>query len=376
MSERIHVATRKGVFTLGRAPASSNGTPWRITGTAFLGDTAIMLLPDPRDGTLYVALHHGHFGSKMHRSRDGGVRWEECAVPVYPKQPEGSPPEVHPFTQKPVPWTLDRVWSLEPGNPDQRGVLWCGTLPGGLFRSADGGSSWEMVRSLWDHPKRREWFGGGADLPGIHSVLVDPRDGRLVKVGVSCGGVWATTDGGETWECQAKGMRAEYMPPDKQYEPNAQDPHRVVHCPSNPDYLWAQHHNGVFRSTDGAASWQELENVAVSRFGFAVAVHPREPDTAWLIPGIKDERRIPVDGKVVVTRTRDGGKSYDVLRHGLPQEHAYDLVFRHAFDVDETGERLAFGSTTGSLWVSDDAGDSWHCVSNHLPPVYCVRFAR
>jgi hypothetical protein len=171
-------------------------------------------------------------------------------------------------------------------------------------------------------------------------------------------------------------MRAEYMPPDQQFTPNAQDPHRVVHCPARPDYLWAQHHNGVFRSTDGSATWHELDNVAVSRFGFAVAVHPHEPDTAWLIPAIKDERRIPVDGKVVVTRTRDGGQSYDVLRKGLPQEHAYDMVYRHAFDVNHTGDSLAFGSTTGSLWVSDDAGDSWHCVSTHLPPIHCVRFAQ
>src|SRR5581483_6199629 len=126
--------------------------------------------------------------------------------------------------------------------------------------------------------------------------------------------------------------------------------------------LWAQHHNGIFRTTDDCASWTESKDVRPSAFGFAVAVHPRDPETAWFVPAIKDEKRIPADGRVVVTRTRDGGRSFDVLTDGLPQRHAYDLVFRHALDVDDTGETLAFGSTTGSLWVSEDAGDSWRNV--------------
>lgn len=149
----------------------------------------------------------------------------------------------------------------------------------------------------------------------------------------------------------------------------------MVQCAAQPDVLWVQHHNGVFRSTDGAERWHEIPNVAPSTFGFAVAVHPRDPDTAWFVPAIKDEKRIPVDGAVVVSRTRDGGKSFDILRNGLPQEHAYDLTFRHALAIDETGDRLAFGTTTGSLWVSENGGDSWSIVSHHLPPVYCTRFA-
>jgi photosystem II stability/assembly factor-like uncharacterized protein len=169
-------------------------------------------------------------------------------------------------------------------------------------------------------------------------------------------------------------MRAEYMPPERAYDPDVQDPHALVQCRTQPDALWVQHHNGIFRSTDGGDSWQEIEDVPVSKFGFAVAVHPHDGDTAWFVPAVKDERRIPVDGKLVVTRTRDGGRTFDVLRDGLPQEHAYDLIYRHSLDVDDTGDRLAFGSTTGSLWVSEDQGDRWECVSTHLPPIYCVRF--
>jgi photosystem II stability/assembly factor-like uncharacterized protein len=193
-------------------------------------------------------------------------------------------------------------------------------------------------------------------------------------VGVSVGGVWLTEDAGETWSVRAQGMFAEYMPPELREHPNAQDPHRLAQCPAAPDVVWCQHHNGVFRTTDGGHSWSEVTTVKPSIFGFGVVVHPTDPETAWFVPAVKDECRIPVDGQVVVARTRDGGKTFEVLREGLPQEYAYDLTYRHALDIDDTGERLAMGSTTGSLWITEDQGESWHVASNHLPPVYSVRF--
>lgn len=373
MNNRIFVATRKGLFTLDRA---GGRTPWTITQSAFLGVQVPIVLPDPRDGWTYAAVGHGHFGSKLHRSPDGGKTWEECTVPAYPPKPDGVEEIRCPARGIPIPWGLELIWALEAGGADEPGALWCGTLPGGLFRSNDRGTSWELVRSLWDQPKRKDWFGGGMDYPGIHSICVDPRDSRHVTVGISCGGVWVTRNRGETWECRAKGMFAAYMPPERKYDEHIQDPHRLVQCPARPDAMWVQHHNGVFRSTDGSESWQEVANVQPSTFGFAVAVHPADPNTAWFVPAIKDELRIPVDGKVVVARTRDGGKSFEVLRNGLPQEHAYDLTFRHALDIDESGDRLAFGSTTGSFWTTDNQGDSWSCVTAHLPPAYCVRFTR
>lgn len=176
---------------------------------------------------------------------------------------------------------------------------------------------------------------------------MNPRDGRHVTLGVSCGGVWQTTDGAETWANRADGMWAACMPPEQKGNPNIQDPHRVVQCAASPNVFWAQHHNAIFRLTDGAASWQEVPNMTPSIFGFAVAIHPHDPDTAWFVPAVKDERRIPVDGALVVTRTRDGGKSCTVLRQGLPQQHAYDLVYRHGLDIDETGDRLASARPQG-----------------------------
>ncbi len=366
MADRLYVATRKGLFTLDR---SAEG--WRVTRSAFLGDAVSIVMPDGE--RVYAALGLGHFGVKLHRSTDGGESWEERAAPAYPPKPEGL--DDRDGNGKPVEWRVEMIWALANASPDRPDALWCGTLPGGLFRSEDGGASWELNRPLWDQPDRRKWFGGGADIPGLHSICVDPRDAQRVLVGVSCGGAWLTEDGGASWTCRAQGMRAEYMPPEREFDPVIQDPHIVVQCRTEPEKLWAQHHNGIFRSTDGAGSWQEIKDVPPSAFGFAVAVHPQDGDTAWFVPAIKDERRIPVDGKVVVTRTRDGGRSFEVLRDGLPQEHAYDLTFRHALDIDASGDRLAFGSTTGSLWVSEDQGDRWQCVSAHLPPVYCVRFA-
>ena len=376
MGDRIYAATRKGLFTIDR---SANGGGWQIANVDFLGVSVSMFLRDDRDGSLYAALNHGHFGTKLHRSADGGKNWEECAVPVYP---DGASIGGHSFSDEddplnqPKPASLSEIWALETGGPAHPELLWAGTIPGGLFCSRDRGTSWELVDSLWDRPERLHWFGGGKDLPGIHSICVDPRDNNRVAVGVSCGGIWITEDGGATWNCRADGMRADYLPPDNATDPNLQDPHRLVQSPTNPDCYWVQHHNGIFRSTDNSSSWQELQNVPPSAFGFAVAVHPHDADTAWFVPALDDECRVPVDGAVVVTRTRDGGASFDVLSEGLPQQDAYDIVFRHGLDIDETGDRLVVGSSTGSLWVTENGGDTWVTVSTHLPQVYCVRFGK
>jgi photosystem II stability/assembly factor-like uncharacterized protein len=193
-----------------------------------------------------------------------------------------------------------------------------------------------------------------------------------MSVGVSCGGVWHTEDSGESWTLAARGMRAEFLPPERSGEENLQDPHRMVQCPSDPSRCWVQHHNGIFRSDDFGHSWTEIKDVPPSSFGFAVVVHPDDPDTAWFIPGVHDECRIPVDGALCVTRTSDGGESFEQLRSGLPQQDAWDLVLRHALDICPCGELLAFGSTTGNLWITENGGDHWVQLSTTLPPVYCV----
>ena len=366
MSDELLVSTRKGLFTIERC-----GSGCEIAKVDFLADNVTLALSDKRSGKRYAALDHGHFGVKVHRSTADG--WEEIPTPTYPEKPEGL--EENDMWGRPLPWSTVRIWSLVAGGPDEPGVLWCGTLPGGLFRSRDDGQSWQFVRSLWDHPSRKMWSGGGADLPGIHSICVDPRNSRHVSIAVSTGGIWHTSDSGETWTQRGHGMRAEYMPAEQAHEPNAQDVHCLAQCRQAPQRMWVQHHNGIFVSSDEGHNFTEITNAKPSAFGFPVVVHPREPDTAWFVPEIKDEKRIPVDGKLVVSCTRDGGKTFKTLSNGLPQSHAYDVVYRHALAIDETGDRLAMGSTTGGLWVSEDQGESWACVSHTLPPVYAVQFA-
>ncbi len=364
----IILGTRKGLFIL-----KKNADGWRVETTAFEGVAVTMVFHDRRSNTLFAAVGHGHFGAKLHRSENGGRDWTEIATPAYPPKPDDVPITKHPYTGAEIPWSLEYIWELQAGAED--GHLWCGTIPGGLFHSVDNGASWSLNRELWDKPNRAKWFGGGFDAPGIHSVCVDPRDRNKVKVAISCGGVWCTEDNGKTWEPKTTGMRAEYMPPEQAEDPDAQDPHLMVACPSAPDTLWVQHHNGIFKTDDGAESWTEIKGVDPSVFGFAVAVHPNDPATAWFVPAVKDEMRVPCDKKIVVTCTRDGGASFEKLTNGLPQENAWDIVYRHALAIDETGEKLVFGSTTGNLWTTANGGKTWEHTSAHLPPVYVARFA-
>lgn len=370
MSDTLHFGTRKGLVE-----ARREGSGWKISRISFRGIPVPMLLHDRRDGTLHAAVDHGHFGTKMHASKDGGSTWEERACPTYPPKPDDVPDILCPMSQEPIPWTLKKVWALEVGGAEEPGVLWCGTIPGGLFRSEDSGASWRLIEGLWNRPERAGWFGGGADWPGIHSVLVDPRDCRRVLIAISCGGVWETLDAGDTWSLLGEGLVADFMPSGQEGDPNIQDPHRIHWCASQPDTVWMQHHNGIFCSRNGGKNWVRFENGTPSVFGFGVAVHPRDPDTAWFVPAEKDDMRVPNDGAVCVMRTRDGGQTFEACRAGLTQEHAYHLVYRHCLEVAADGRTLVFGSTTGSVWISEDGGESWQRLSADLPPVYCARFA-
>jgi hypothetical protein len=367
MNQRALIATRKGLFEL-----LGSGGNWTIGSSHFLGEPVSMMLSDRRDGTDYAALNLGHFGVKLHRRERGSTQWNEIAVPAYPPQPEDR--------KEDVAWKLVMLWSLVAGGDDEPGVLWAGTLPGGLFRSGDRGDSWQLVRALWDVPERSQWFGGGYDTPGIHSICVDPGDSRHLLVGISCGGAWVTHDGGASWTLSAAGMRAAYMPPELTDAQAVQDPHRIVQCGGAPEVLWCQHHNGIWRSGDAGRYWQQIgqqfgqPNSGVSDFGFAVAAHPHDPDSAWFVPAAADQQRIPVGAALAVTRTRDGGQTFDVLRTGLPQQHCYDLIYRHGLAVADDGRTLLIGSTSGGLWVSGNGGDTWQALSNTLPPIYAVGF--
>ncbi len=354
----LWVASRKGLFRF--APA---GDGWQMAGPpAFLAAPVTAILDDPRDGTLYVGLAHGHFGVKLHRSSDRGQSWTELAPPAYPRSGAEDAPSV------------EMIWCLAAAGSDEPGALWAGTLPGGLFRSDDRGDSWQLCESLWNLPERRRWFGAGYDHPGIHSILVDPRDSAHLVVGVSVGGLWISHDRGSSWQVGGLGFEAAYMPPGQQADPVMQDPHLLAASPADPDRIWCQHHCGIYVSDDGGRTFREARNVSPSSFGFGVAPHPKDRDRAWFAPAQKDECRVPVDGRLVVTRTTDGGTSFTSLDRGLPPGRSYDLIYRHALAIDDSGDRLAIGSTTGNLWLSEDQGDHWHPLSAHLPPIAALAF--
>jgi photosystem II stability/assembly factor-like uncharacterized protein len=367
------VGSRKGLFVLKRDAAADGG--WRIDAHHFVAEPVSHVLADARDGSWVAALRLGHFGVKLHRSADQGATWQALAAPAFPPKPETGP-----LSEDATPWSVDMVWALAAGGASEPGTLWAGCLPAGLFKSSDGGQSWVLNTALWHEPRRLQWGGGGYDHAGIHSVLVDPRDARHVTIAVSTGGVWQTHDGGDSWALTARGMHATYMPPELAGDENSQDVHALVQCAAQPDVLWAQHHCGIFRSVDGGLQWSTVQLVpqtepAPSGFGFAVACDPHNPQRAWFAPAVADACRLPVNGQLVVARTDDGGQSFEVQRDGLPQQHAYHLIYRHALQVTPDGQTLAMASTTGGLWASADAGAHWACISQHLPPIAVLAFA-
>lgn len=364
MAHNLYVASRKGLLFY--AEESGN---WRLVRTSFVGEPVTAVLADPRDGTLYAALNLGHFGVKLHRSDDHGATWQELPAPAFPAS---SNPDNDNGDDGP---SVELIWTLVAGGADQPGRLWAGTIPGGLFASTDRGETWTLNESLWNEPLRGEWFGGGYDAPGIHSICVDPRDSTHLILAVSCGGIWSSQDIGETWRLDGSGLRADYMPPNRSDDRVAQDPHRLVQCRAAPEVMWCQHHNGIFRSEDRGATFTEIKAAKPSAFGFAVVVHPDDPATAWFVPAVKDECRVPVDQRMVVSRTQDGGATFEVLSDGLATPPSFDLVYRHALDIDQTGVRMAMGSTTGNLWVGQDGGTRWRLISYNLPPINQVLWA-
>lgn len=393
MSDQLILGTRKGTLLVDRV----NGQ-WKARPIAHAGMSISYAARDPRDGTLWAAMDHAHWGPKLSRSRDGGATWEHMSQLVYPPgarfveqhlpSPTDDPNAEHPTTYKNA--ALLKVWTLAFAGPDQPGVIYAGTLPGGLFTSRDSGDTWDLNLPLWNHESRggdlfvgdattRNQWGGtpaaiayGEFVPGIHSVVVDPRDPDHLLVAVSSAGVVETRDGGRTWQSRNRGMVNDYMPDGASEW--GHDPHFVTLCPGSPDHLWQQNHCGVFHSDDGARSWRRVSRADVAvHFGFPIAADDKDGRTAWVVPAKADSERMSIEGGLFVARTTDGGETWTKFREGLPQEHAYDIVYRHALDA--RGDRVCFGSTTGNVYLSEDRGETWRCVGSNFPPVHSVRFA-
>lgn len=368
--DRIALGTRKGLLIV-----HQDGDEWSVANEWFSGSHVSIVFLDERTGNLFACLDDGHFGNKLFRwarfsddeawaSREQKDVWQELTTPKYPegaKLPNGNDA------------VLKYQWAMATGSDSQSGRLYIGTEPGGLFVSDNDGESFELNTPLWDHPTRTDeampWFGGGRDQAGIHSVCVDPRDDQHVRIGISCAGVFLTEDGGQSWRPTNNGLRADFLP-----DPNSevgQDPHMLVQCPSQPDFLWQQHHCGIFRSIDGGQNWTDVSDPDhEANFGFAIAVDPNDGDVAWVIPAQSDQVRSAVDRKLCVCRTDDGGKTWRRFSNGLPQKDCFDFAFRHGLILN--GDSLAFGTACGALYLSNDRGENWQAINAHLPPIYSV----
>jgi photosystem II stability/assembly factor-like uncharacterized protein len=361
------IGTRKGVFVLS---GDSNRTTWSSVGPMFLGHIAQHVMLDPRDRRrLVLATRTGHLGPTVMYSDDLGATWTEATRP--PAFRSGDRLER----------SLDAVFWLTPGHADEPGSWYAGGSPQGLFRSTDGGATWDPVDGWIDHPMWETWAEWPvANTPSgsmLHSVLVDPRDARHLYLALSAGGVFESTDGGTDWKPLNAGCEASFFP--EPYPEFGHDPHCVRMHPLRPDRLYQQNHCGIYRMERSEARWERIGNnmpTEVGDIGFPIELHPRDPDTAWVFPmdGTDVWPRTSPDGKPAVYVTRNAGESWARRDNGLPSA-AWFTVKRQAMTVDDAPSvGIYFGTTSGEVWASADEGDSWRCIASHLPEIFSVEY--
>lgn len=370
MSVAVLVGTRKGAFIL---RGDKSRRTWKISEPLLFGHIVHHMVLDPRDRrTILAAARTGHLGPTMFRSTDFGKTWKEVErPPAFPKAPEDEKGLV-----------VDHVFWLAPGHPSQPHVWHAGSSPQGLFRSEDGGRTWEGVKGFNEHPMRNAWTGGGQDGtpdgPKLHSINIDPRDPRHMYIGMSGGGVFESTDGGANWKPLNKGCAGDFLPiPDPEY---GHDPHCMFLHPLMPDRLYQQNHCGIYRMERPEGRWIRIGSnmpKKVGDIGFPIVLHPRDPDTVWVFPmdgGTVWPRTSP-DGKPAAYVTRNAGKTWKRLDKGLP-ERAWYTVKRQSMAADDRDPiGLYFGTTSGDVWASRNGGEKWTCVAKHLPHIYSVETA-
>jgi photosystem II stability/assembly factor-like uncharacterized protein len=343
---------------------------WQVADVHFTGFPVSMVFVDTRSQTWWAGVPHRHWGQKLHRSTDGGKSWQQVATPRFPT-------DIPLKNGKPA--SLKLIWCMAEAGADKPNELWLGTEPGGLFHSKNNGDTWQLVESLWQQRVASDlWFGAGKDEPFIHSIVVNALNSNHLYIAVSCAGVYESKDGGVTWQPRNIGLKATYLPnPDAEI---GHDPHLLLACEQDPSVystsegvLWQQNHCGIFRSVNGGKNWTDVSDKnGIANYGFALAIDPKNSNRAWVIPALSDEMRVPHDLALCVCRTDDGGQTWQQLREGLPQNYCFDIVFRHAFA--RQNQTLAFGTTTGNLFLSENEGDSWRCLSSHLPRIDAVIF--
>jgi len=361
---RVLVGTRKGAFILS---SDERREQWEVKGPHFGGWEAYHLKGSPVDpDRIYASQSRGWFGQVVQRSDDGGLSWE----PVSNEFAYASVPDTHQwYDGSQHPWEFARVWHLEPSlrDPD---TVYAGVEDAALFRSADGGRTWQELPGLRGHGSGPAWQPGAGGMC-LHTILVDPRDPKRIFIAISSAGAFRTDDAGVTWRPINRGLRSENIP-----DPTAEVGHcvhRIAMHPSRPSVLFMQKHWDVMRSEDGGESWHEVSGNLPSDFGFPIDVHAHEPETIYVVPIKSDSEHYPPEGKLRVYRSRTGGHEWESLTKGLPQRDCYVNVLRDAMAVDALDAcGVYFGTTGGQVYASKDAGDSWAPIVRDLPPVLSV----
>jgi hypothetical protein len=359
MTDLLAIGTRKGLWL---ARSDDDRRSWKVDGPHLLAQEVAAVSVDTRGDQLRVlaGIQYGHWGPSVMWSDDLGASWQETdhGAIRFPEDAGAA---------------LERVWQLRPDTAERAGVVWAGCEPHSLWRSADGGRSFELVRGLWDHPHRPTWQPGGGG-GAVHTVLPDPASDR-VTVAMSTGGVYVSEDGGTEWEPRNRGIGAGFMPdPTPEY---GQCVHKVAVDASGPDRLYAQNHGGVYRSDDAGGSWTSIAGGLPADFGFPIVSSPSTPGTAWVIPLVADMQRVPPDGRLRVHRTRDAGETWTELGGGALPEGSWTSVLRDAFCADQADPTgIYFGTRDGCVYGSPDEGETFSLVVDHLPDVLTVRAAR
>jgi photosystem II stability/assembly factor-like uncharacterized protein len=382
---RVLVGTRKGAFVLTSDGARKR---WKVSGPHFTGWEIYHLKGSPVDpNRIYASQSSGWFGQIIQRSTDGGKTWEAPGggMTMSPQgMPQGesnkfvydiSAETGHPLTTHQWydgtqhPWEFKRVWHLEPSLQDPD-MVYAGVEDAALFRSTDGGTTWQELSGLRGHGTGPKWQPGAGGMC-LHTILLDPANPQRIYIAISAAGAFRTDDGGKTWKPINRGLKSQYIP-----DPTAEIGHCVHHValhPSRPGVLFMQKHWDVMRSDDAGDMWQEVSGNLPTDFGFAIDVHAHEPETIYVVPIKSDSEHFPLKGQLRVYRSKTGGNEWEALTKGLPQRNCYVNVLRDAMAVDSLEPcGVYFGTTGGQVYASANAGDSWSAAVQHLPPVLSV----
>jgi len=342
----VWIGTRKGAFCF----RSDDRHEWEADGPFFPGEEVHHVMQDPRDPSrAYASAGTAWFGSHLQASTDGGKTWVLSEQGL----------------------ALKRLWHIAPGAADEPGTIYAGGDPGVLFRSRNHGQDWEPVEGLSNHSSRPQWSEGAGGMM-VHSIECLGK-GHII-VGISAAGAFRSEDGGTIWEPFNAGVLADFLP--VKYPEVGQCVHKLRAHPRRREALYQQNHCGIYRADFAGKEWTDISEGLPSRFGFAMAVPAAEEQTVFTIPVASSEHRFVPEGKLRVGRSRDGGRTWELLTNGLPQENAYVLVLREAMAADDRDPAgIYFGTSTGTVFYSSDAGDSWQVLAQHLPPVYSVSAA-